>query len=181
MLKSTVFYLSLLMALSSQAQSVKREQNSASLPTSQTPKNIISILTSAEYQFLNSKSLFKAEIESNRKKVFFFFASYCSYCETEMPKFNQLGESLRECGYGLYPVSVDSELTEAQKVTSEWKIQLPTIWDHDGLIRKHFGIKRTPHIMVTNSAGEVTHEASGSGQFQALINELAQKCNREAS
>lgn len=134
------------------------------------------IVASSNPKFMNTNGSLLESIKNGKKKLLFFFASYCNLCKTKMPKFIEVNTALKKCNLDLIAVSFDTTEDEARKALSAWRIILPTVWDRDSKIRRHFKITRVPHLIYIDEKGLILQEASGSNQFKQLINSIEMAC-----
>jgi thiol-disulfide isomerase/thioredoxin len=138
---------------------------------------VTSLLKDYVKGFLNSELAPKDFFTQEKEKIFIFFASYCSYCEAEIPHLNAAFESLSRCGLQLVGVSMDESWDKAKQVGSSWGIRFPYFYDENRRLSKFLKVRRIPHFAFTDKQGMITFDTSKIDLGNRRIKQKLEACN----
>jgi thiol-disulfide isomerase/thioredoxin len=113
-------------------------------------------------RYLNSQNSFTKDLLEKKKKILFFVASYCHYCEKEVPFLEEQQSQYLKLGYSTYFIFVDKKKDLALEAIKNWNIKIKSVWDEEGILREHYRVKRTPHLVILNSDNIILESLSGS-------------------
>lgn len=96
--------------------------------------------------------------------LLYFFASYCSICEKELPEFIKQFEALSPCSGEIYAISLDEKAQDYELSKRDWPIKVDILWDKKDILRELFKIKRIPTLVYWTQSQKkmyVAKEATG--------------------
>lgn len=121
--------------------------------------------------FLDSKQSIASTFEKTKtKRVFLFYASYCGFCEAEMPGFLKLAKNSKKCEF--YGVNLDLKPEVAIQNKKDWGIDIPIIHDSEGLIRKSLGVRKIPSLVTFTADSKLEVQASGIDELSSALKAL---------
>jgi len=92
------------------------------------------------------------------------FASWCGYCQAEMPEIVRLYSQYHGCGLDVVGLGVEKEAEATGKAVKEWGIPFPVIQDDQYAAKRFLGVKKIPALYLTDSKGiEVSREEGATG------------------
>ncbi len=90
------------------------------------------------------------------KKVFInFWATWCTYCEKEMPDFQKFYDKYKDEGFILLGVDVGESKSKVQKFVDDINIDFPILLDTDSQTARNYGIRSFPTTIAVNEEGIV--------------------------
>lgn len=93
-----------------------------------------------------------------------FWATWCPYCQEEMPELQALAETFAGRPVAILPISVDSAPAEA-KVAAWLKARgydrLPVMLDEDQTLAASVGMRGTPTTVIVDRFGQIVAASEG--------------------
>lgn len=103
------------------------------------------------------------------KKVFInFWATWCTYCEKEMPDFQKFYDKYKDEGFILLGVDVGESKSKVQKFVDDINIDFPILLDTDSQTARNYGIRSFPTTIAVNEEGIVVVAKIGMMTYEDM-------------
>lgn len=105
-------------------------------------------------------------------RVVNFWASWCEPCRKEMPDLLKLAESFSDKDLQVILVSVDQDLSAAQKflkktASKEQISRVVSLWDETGAVTKSYDVYRFPETVILSKSGKQLSKIAGEQAWAA--------------
>lgn len=94
--------------------------------------------------------------DASARTLAVFFASYCGYCEAEMPRLIRLRDRYGKCGLNVIGIAIEKDVEATRRAARDWKIPFPVVQDRGFVIKRAFDIRKIPTEMFLDPIGRVT-------------------------
>ena len=144
------------------------KQASTNTPIEQTDTKISETIT---FNKLGGGTIKLSDYVNEKPVILNFWASWCPYCQKNMPILNQLYEKYK---HEIEVIGVNMEETEqtAQNFIKNYSINFPIVLDSNGKITDEFGVLYTNTHVLIGLDGSVVKVIPGDIQesdFQSLL------------
>ena len=96
-----------------------------------------------------------------------FWATWCAPCEEEMPALERLYRELREEGFELLAVSVDTDREAVRAFQQRLGISFPILLDPDQRVAREYQTFRFPESLLVDRDGRVVERYVGAKEWDA--------------
>ena len=131
---------------------------------------------------LKSLSGQNIRLEEHRGKVVIitFWASWCGPCRIELPHFQRLQQDIGKDKMTILAVSADSKLEDVSSFSTEFKLDIPMLFDPGLKVNQLYRIRAMPTTFIIDRGGVIRHIHMGfkestlslyETELHALINE----------
>lgn len=118
----------------------------------------------------------RAFCSKNEYTILFFWLSWCSRCEKELPILNEIAQKHKSLGLGVFTVSLDEEkLKWQEKLTTlnkNWINVAELVPIPNSSIIKNYNISTTPAIYVLDKSGKVVAKGIYGSDLDKFLSEL---------
>lgn len=126
---------------------------------------------------LNSKyQSLRAFCGKNDYTILFFWLSWCSRCEKEMPVLNEIYQKYKSLDLGVFTVSLDEEKVKWQEklltMNKNWVNVAELVPIPNSSVIKNYNISTTPIIYVLDSSGKVLTKGLYGSDLDKFLSEL---------
>ena len=107
---------------------------------------------------LSGKSFKLSDYKNNKPVYLKFWATWCSYCEAEMPHLQTIYD---EYGNDIEVVTInvglDDSVANIQELFNRQGYTLPTVFDQKGELTRSFGVVGTPYHILIDRQGKIAY------------------------
>jgi len=96
-----------------------------------------------------------------------FWATWCAPCEQEMPALERLYRELREEGFELLAVSVDTDAEAVRAFQERLGISFPILLDPEQRVAREYQTFRFPESLLVDRDGRVVERYVGAKEWDA--------------
>ena len=96
-----------------------------------------------------------------------FWATWCAPCVVEMPSIARLREALHAEGFEVLAVNHQENAARIRPFVERLRLGFPVVRDHDGAVRRAWGVSVFPSSFVVDPAGNVALVAVGELDWDA--------------
>ncbi len=125
----------------------------------------------------------KLENFLGKPTILMFYATWCGYCEEELPQLANLKRVIDNNKVNIIPVSVDEDTEQNIKIFFRRKnaSNLPVYIDKSGDLFKAFGLKTIPNFFLISSEGKILKNFISLEDMDADILEAEMSKNETAT
>ena len=96
-----------------------------------------------------------------------FWATWCPPCREEMPSMERLWQKVKGKGIVLLGINVGENADTIFEFTGNYPVSFPLPMDLEGKVIESYPIQGLPTTFVIDPAGNVTHRAIGSREWDS--------------
>ena len=101
-----------------------------------------------------------------------FWATWCPPCRASVPDLKDLEKKYSHDQLTLISISADEDEAKWRDFVAKQKMDWHQFWDHDGEIRRSFGVNSFPTYIVINEEGIITQRIVGENPQQSVAYRL---------
>jgi len=94
-----------------------------------------------------------------------FWATWCPPCRKEMPSMERAWRLLEQEGVMLLGINVGETASAVFEFTGQYPLSFPLLLDLEGKVVKDYPVTGLPSTYVIDAAGNITHRAIGSREW----------------
>jgi len=110
---------------------------------------------------LSGETYSSEKLKGNKAVYLKFWATWCSYCQEEMPHaqhtFEQSGDNLQVISIN---VGFNDSIKRIKRYFSKENYNLPVVFDEKGELFRKFELYGTPEHILINKEGEIIHRSA---------------------
>jgi len=116
-----------------------------------------------ETQTIDGNLASSAQIKNQKPLFLVFWATWCPYCITEIPKLKQVFSSYSSKGMEFLAIDtgVNDSVEKVKDYIKKYDLSYPVVFDEGSKITKSFGILGVPTVVIVDKFGTVRY-VSGS-------------------
>lgn len=121
----------------------------------------------------DKKVTLRSLIDKEKGLLIDFWAYWCGPCRAAMPELIQTAEELKG-KVRVVAVNIEGNRDGAEKGLKAFKPTFPWLYENNGALSQHFGIRTIPCWVILNLKGEVVYKGhpANKTQWQAAIEKL---------
>jgi cytochrome c biogenesis protein CcmG/thiol:disulfide interchange protein DsbE len=105
--------------------------------------------------------------------VLYFWATWCSFCRTDMPQLQHLAEEYTESGLTILAINLLEKDAVVKSFAKQLNLQLPLLLDTDGQVSAAYTVRATPTYMFIDKQGVLQAQIVGRPRTAVLARNLA--------
>ncbi len=112
------------------------------------------------------------EVKKNKITIIDFWASWCGPCRQEMPFMVEMYNELKDRGFGIVGVSLDSDHDAWERATKQLDVVWPQMSDLKGwknAIAQHFNVTSIPHTIVVDHNGKILRRGLRGDELKEFV------------
>ena len=114
------------------------------------------------------------EVKKNKVTVIDFWASWCGPCRQEMPFMVEMYQQLKDRGFGIIGISLDSDRDAWLRASGQLGVSWPQMSDLKGwenAIAQHFNVTSIPHTIVVDQKGKILRRGLRGEALKSFVTE----------
>lgn len=112
-----------------------------------------------------------------RAVIVFFWATWCQFCNREMPSLQMVYETYKDEGLVVLAVNVGESALEARSYKDEKNLTFPVLDDSGNGVASTYNVSGFPTHYFINPSGVITHITIGGMDYWALTEEVKSLLN----
>ncbi len=100
--------------------------------------------------------------------IIVFFATWCGYCEKEVPALKEIYEKYKEQGFVVLAVNIGDSAKKVSDYQNKHNITYPILLDPKKTIQRRYQVSGVPYHCMVNKNGKIIYSASGMFSASAL-------------
>ena len=107
-----------------------------------------------------------------------FWATWCTPCRSEIPRFIEWQQKYREKGFVVLGVSMDDSSKDAANYAREMKITYPVVMGSSDVADSYGGVLGLPVNLLISRDGKILNKYVGATDLNALEKQIADELGR---
>ena len=113
--------------------------------------------------FVDGNSSELAQWLGQRPVYLKMWATWCSECRAEMPKFKELYDRYgQDVAFFSVNAGFNDTVSDVREFNAQYDLEMPSVIDASGEVAQSFGLKATPYNVLIDASGTVVHLAVGT-------------------
>ena len=110
---------------------------------------------------------------SQRGGLVVYWASWCSFCKTEIERIRRIRGDLLSCGMNVVGIAIEESKEAAQQATRHLGYDFPVFWTRDeNQARAIASVDKIPVVLWVDQDGKVLRRSTGRTELSKLLGSL---------